>query len=269
MQRVAIFCVTYNTYPELQRFVQSVETAAQAAQTTTSVALFITDNTVTNTQPITLASTTLRIHILQTGANLGYFGGVQRAMQGIDLDPFDYIIISNVDLTLSPDTFTRLATFNDPDTTGWIAPAILSQQTGADRNPSLLQRYSRRRLLTLRLMFAIPSLMILYKRFFHTRRIRRQGYPAGLHIYGGHGSFIILTHNYIRRCGPPAYPVFLFCEELYLAEQCRRTNLSVVYYPDIRVSDTEHASVSHIYRSRLYRYNRQAINYILHNFYND
>ena len=50
-------------------------------------------------------------------------------------------------------------------------------------------------------------------------------------VYAGHGSFIILTKYYLSKVGIVNYPVFLFCEEIYLAEMCRINNLLVRYEP--------------------------------------
>ena len=269
MKSIALFCVNYNTYAELHRFCQSVEQAAEQARHDARVALFIADNTVVNPQPIEFSSKVVEVHTLQTGTNLGYMGGVQYIMNDVCLAEFDFVMISNVDLQLHPDAFVQLAAFKDDGSTGWIAPSIVSGLIGNDRNPSLLHRYTRRRLNVLRLMFKVWPLMVLYKRFFHNRRIARRGFPSGLHIYAGHGSCMILTNQYLRLCGKPNYPVFLFCEELYFAEQCRRANLSVVYYPAVRVDDAEHASVGSLYRRDLFRYNREALSYILKTFYNN
>ena len=91
---------------------------------------------------------------------------------------------------------------------------------------------------------------------------KRQG-----EIYGGHGSFIILTKMYFERCGIINYPVFLFGEEIYLAEQCRQQGLKVVYDPTIAVKDTEHASTGNM-PSRFYcNCNAKALEYIMSAFY--
>ena len=90
---------------------------------------------------------------------------------------------------------------------------------------------------------------------------------GGASVYAGHGSFIILTQAYLRRCGTIDYPVFLFCEELYLAEMCRRNGLAVVYVPHIRVNDTEHVSVGKMAHRDYCRHNLEAVSYIIRHFY--
>ena len=86
-------------------------------------------------------------------------------------------------------------------------------------------------------------------------------------IYAGHGSFIILTKRFFEACGIITYPVFLFCEEIYLGELCQQHGLKVVYEPNICVTDAEHASTSSFRRSKYCQFNYQALSYILKTYY--
>jgi GT2 family glycosyltransferase len=93
-------------------------------------------------------------------------------------------------------------------------------------------------------------------------------------IYAGHGSFILLTRAYFEKCGMIDYPVFLFGEELYLAEECRKHSLRVIYRPEICIYDSEHVSTSKLKKTLpfkktfYYQCNSDAIDYILANYYN-
>lgn len=269
MKRVAIFCVNYNTYDRLLLYCRSVDRAALCAKDSALVHLFITDNTRPSPLPFNFTPTNISLRLASGGKNLGYLGGIQYMMRLTpDLSSYDYIILSNVDLTLEPDALLRLVASPVDPTVGWIAPSIISGLSGTDRNPALLQRYSKARLRTLLFMFSVPPLMTLYKRTLYRRHYRpRPSYPAGTAVYAGHGSFMILTRAYLSLCGIPNFTPFLFCEELYFAELCRQAGLKVVYRPDIRINDQEHASVGRLPRASLYRYNRQALRFILRSFY--
>ena len=56
--------------------------------------------------------------------------------------------------------------------------------------------------------------MTLYK----TKRYRSN---EAKYIYAGHGSFIILTKAFFQNYSNIAYPMFLYGEEIYLAELIR------------------------------------------------
>ena len=178
--------------------------------------------------------------------NPGYFGAVKKLMQDVNVAEYDYAIVSNVDLTLAEDFFINLAAYDCPEDTGWIAPRIWSQLEGRDRNPQRLARPTRRK-------------MQILKAFYQ--------YPLLDTIYAGHGSLIILTKKYLQKCGKIDYPMFLFCEELFLAENCRQAGLAVRYEPSIQVNDKEHVSIGKMPHSVYCQYNLKAMNYIIKKFF--
>lgn len=264
MKRIAIFCVIYNSYNEYNNYIRSIEEAVRVSGEFV-VDVFVADNTTDNRQAINTTSTRLNIKVKQTKQNLGYFGGVQSLMKDVDCTRYDYVIISNVDVMMESDTLVNLIKKEPNDNVGWIAPQIYSMKENRDRNPKIVNRYSKRKLMILRLMYQYPLLHCLYNATLYKRK-KISIHDAG-YIYGGHGSFIILTKEYIKRCGKIDYPVFLFDEEIYLAEMCRMNNLLVEYDPTIKVSDIDHVSTSNM-KSRFYnKCNIEAIDYILTTFY--
>lgn len=270
MKRVAIFCVTYNTYEEMARYYGSVCRAAEQVRGRMEVDFFVADNTERDVQTITLEGTAnVCPTVFAYNENLGYLGAAQRMMreESVDIRQYDYVAISNVDLAMQDDALLRLSEYKASPTTGWIAPSLLSEQEGRDRNPGVMRRYSARRLKVLRAMFRFPILMTAYRATFYKRHKKQHTCPEGQVIYAGHGSFMLFTKTYFERCGTPQFPMFLFGEELYFAEQCRRQGLSVVYCPSIKIGDQEHASIGKMHRPTIYRYNYDSLGYILRTFY--
>lgn len=245
MKRIAVFCVTYNSEKELERYQVSLKKATEKAKGFVKVDIFVSRNTKED--------------------NPGYFGGIKREMDKVDVTDYDYCIISNVDLTVEEDFFIRLTDYDCSEDTGWIAPQIWSEAEERDRNPKILNRYSLRKLQILRTFYQFPFLDTLYTRTFY-RKKKFESHPAG-EIYAGHGSFIVLTKRYFERCGKIDFPVFLFCEEIYLAEQCQKAGLKVIYVPDIKVRDTEHASTGQMNHGFYCRCNYQAMQYIIKKYY--
>lgn len=245
MKRIAVFCVTYNSDKELERYEASLSKATEKAKGEVELDIFVAHNTRED--------------------NPGYFGGISRQMEKVDTEAYDYCILSNVDLTVEEDFFTKLADYECGEYTGWIAPQIWSQLEGRDRNPGRTERPSLKKLQMLRTFYRYPFLDTLYRHTFY-RRKKYQSHPAGS-IYAGHGSFIILTRKYFEQSGKINYPVFLFCEELFLAESCRQNGLKVEYVPTLRINDSEHASIGKISHGTYCQYNHKAISYIIKTFY--
>ena len=63
------------------------------------------------------------------------------------------------------------------------------------------------------------------------------------------------------------YPVFLFCEEIFLAEKVRQMGKHTVHCPEVKVWDVEHASTGLMGLRRYCKYNHDALSYIIRTFY--
>lgn len=242
MKKVAIYCVTYHSPEALGNYLASIERSRKEAPCLVDV---FTRNNDTE--------------------NLGYFGGIERLMREHPPTGYDYVIVSNVDVELSASFFSDLMAETSLEDVGWIAPCIASSYEHCDKNPKNLWRYNKRSLLVMRTLFRHPWAHSLYHHTLH--RLKKHTRPYRREIYAGHGSFIILTAEYIRRCGIIHYPPFLYCEEIYLAEQCRREHLKVVHLPSIKVCDSEHVATGRLPRKLRCQYNEQAITYILKEYY--
>ncbi|MCM1311420.1 MAG: glycosyltransferase [Bacteroides sp.] len=275
MKNFAIFCITYNSYSELKKYLESIDRSASCAKDFFVVDVFIIDNTDKNYENISCYETcfsNIRCQVFPYHENLGYFGGAQRALKEVDIDGYDYIAITNVDLILTQDVLVNIATANVEDNIGWIAPSLLSTQEKRDKNPARIQRYSKRTLQLLLLKYTCPILDCIYTKTLYKRKRLRKTFSS-MDIYAGHGSFILLTKEYFRKCGLINYPVFLYGEELYLAEECRKHSLRVLYLPSVVIYDSEHVSTSKLKRSIsfkqtfYYKCNYQAIRYILAKYY--
>lgn len=274
MKRIAIFCITYNSYNELRRYLISLDVAAGHAKSCFDVDVYVIDNTETDFEEIDYLTSFKNITCLlyPHHKNLGYFGGARSVMSTVDLSGYEYVAVTNVDLVASEDLFANLSKAELGDGVGWIAISIQSEKEGRDRNPSVLKRYSERKLKLLKFKFKVPIVDHVYNNTLYKRKRIGKKYPQ-MDIYAGHGSFILLTREYFQKCGMIEYPVFLFGEELYLAEQCREHSLRVVYCPSVVVYDSEHVSTNKMSRAIsfkqtfYYKCNEAAINFILKNYY--
>ena len=261
---IAIYCVNYHTYDSLDNYLTSIDRAAETVVETAEITVLVADNTVP-TKPVSYHPHHFKLHQLATGDNKGYFGAVSHAMQQVSPYAFDYSVISNVDVLLSETFFTALVSYPADSQTGWIAPAIYSESLHFDFNPQALSRYSLRKMQLLKWMFKYPLLLKLKQLLMH-RYKDVKACPSGI-IYAGHGSFIILTKTFFQRGGSIDYPMFLYGEEIYLAEECRQRQVRVVYVPEISVRDIGKVSTGKFSSRQYCQYNYQAISYLINRFY--
>lgn len=262
MKKFAIFCVTYNSYKELDNYIQSLEDAARPVKEEMAVDVFIADNTEINYKEIKYTCQNISVKSFPYHKNLGYFGAIQRMMTEFDLTIYDYVAITNVDLIMEKNALQTLNDIATDESIGWIAPSIYSDIEKRDKNPRMRKRYSLRNLRILKLFYTYPILHKLYTNTFYKRK-KLMSTKEECYIYGGHGSFIILTKSFFQKCHKINYPVFLYGEEIYLAELCWINNLKVKYVPSIIIKDKEHVSTGKMRSEFFYKCNREALGYII------
>ena len=263
--RIAIYCVNYHSCDRLVQYLASIDQAVKNAQGEVAVEVIAVDNSVP-AEVINYTPKGFVLHTLASGENKGYFGAVRLGMEQFSPMTYDYVIISNVDVVMDKAFFSQLMGTVVDDKTGWIAPQIYSDAEHRDRNPKIMQRYPKRKLQILQALFRMPFLYNLYTHTVYKSKVLVK-HSRGEMIYAGHGSFMILTRSFFEKCGIINYPVFLFCEEIYLGEVCQQHGLKVIYEPGIRVNDAEHASTGTFRRSKYCRYNFEALSYILKTYY--
>ena len=269
MKKIIIASVNHNSYTQLYNFLTSVDKAAKRVKGQAIVEVFVGDNS-TSRQVVDYKAIHYRLSVL-VAPNNGYLGTVRYLLrQRPDIMNADFFIISNVDVFLTTDCFSNLLSFvsqnNDSRSIGWIAPAIISETLNCDLNPQATKRYSLNKLRLLRIAYTFPFIHRLYTLTLHKAKNKTKSHqPAD--IYAGHGSFIILTRAFLQHCPSLDYPIFLYGEEIFLAEQCAHHRLLVKYVPSIVIFDIGKVSTGKMPSSFYYRYNRQAMDYLINTFY--
>lgn len=266
MTKLALFCVTYNSYDELLSFLDSVSCAVKYCRDI-DVDVFVADNTESEVRNLDniCHDAPFSLKIFAYNKNFGYLGAASRMINSLDCSSYDFIAISNVDILLSKDAFSQLLKTPIDDNTGWIAPALLSGVEKRDRNPQAVRRYSLMRLKILKCMFKFPILHCIYCMTFYKRKKFLKYEP--MDIYAGHGSFMLFTKKFYRHNPKLDYPIFLYGEEIFFAELCRVSGLKVIYRPNIIIYDEEHVSTSKLKRSFYYKCNYEALDFLIRKFY--
>lgn len=267
MKKIIIYCVTYNSYNETRRFLESVNVAALQAESS-MISVIVIDNTEKDKETIFVDYSNINVRVLQTAENCGYLGAVKKGMDVFSPENYDFFIISNVDLVVAPNAFCKLLAVNITDKVGWIAPQIFSTLENRDRNPARIGRYTSKHLKVLLFLYNNPWINRLYElTIYKIKNCNTIKYEEGTEIYSGHGSFMIFTKDFFCRNGIPDYPIFLYGEEIFIAELCRRAGLKTVYVPSVKVIDSEHCSTSRMSKTSNCKWNANAIKFLLKEFF--
>ena len=273
--KVLFVPVNYNSYDALETYIASVGKALEvAADPTIEVKIHVADNSTSQKAEANNCPVSSVHYQLSHYDNPGYLPAALKTVYSEDYASYDYIIISNVDVTLDDTFLTALRDLKADADAGWIAPFIWSPSEQRDVNPKILERYTKKRLRLLRLLFACPPLYYLYTRTLYRRKVskseecgvRSEDYKYK-NIYAGHGSFMIFRPDIFLQEPKLDYPVFLFCEEIYMAEMALRIGKKVTHCPSVKVWDKEHASTGLMNLWRYCKYNHDALSYIIRTFY--
>ena len=276
--KVCILAVCHNSYDEAFLFLSSISDSVKGTSVDLDV-YFIDNSTEFNQRSVEV------IQELRAGfsvkyirsENLGYLPSIASNIEKykVRLQDYDYSCISNVDLALDSAFFTRLQQIEVNNEIGIYAPAILSSALHVDRNPKIVKRPSVSKLKLNRWLFkyAMSHLML---RLVNLARLKIEQHfkfgntphasalqASSKMIYAPHGSFMILTKEFVKSDDKLNYPMFLFCEEIYLAEKAIEFGLCVNYRPDLVVYDSEHVSTSLMKPSSYRKQNFEALSYIL------
>ena len=279
--KLCIFAVCHNSYQEALAFLDSITTSLKNTEVELDF-YFIDNSTDIDEQCVDLlmhGSEYFNIYYHRS-ENLGYIPSISACIRNLELVllDYEYVCISNVDLEMSDCFFKNLDAIQWCNTIGVYAPAIISSDLNVDRNPKIVSRPSRLKLVTNKMLFRY-SLGHLILRGINSLRLKIRDYlkPSlaafnsrssmeTVKIYAAHGSFMILTKAFVNEESELNYPVFLFGEEIYIAERAIALGQSVVYAPDLIVYDKEHVSTSLMRPASYRRANYDALTYILRNY---
>ncbi|MDC3345960.1 hypothetical protein OAV76_01740 [Schleiferiaceae bacterium] len=259
---VIIYCVYYNSPDALDAFLSSINVAKRYG---INVTVCLSDNSCN--APILNDRLNFTLHTVESD-NIGYFGGVARLL--LDHDYPGWKVISNVDIVFTEQFWKGLLMLVNSSkySNSCIAPAIIDERYGVDRNPKLVTRYSKSYLRFLKFLYGY-NMFGIYKTIGVLKNLFKKNFGTSEEkIYCPHGSCMIFGLNTCLKDFLP-YPSFLFGEELWLAEKFLKKGVPIYYDPGLRVLDKNHASTGLVNRVLLNKWNAQSCDLILRTFYNE
>ncbi len=272
MLKILISCVNYNSYDCLRKYLDSIKESLKWVKNGAIEVNILIADTSSNKQTFVYEGCNDMNVLLYPLTNLGYFGGVSAIFsKARNINDYDYVVISNVDLRLSPEFISILSTLDYSEDVCWLAPDIYSLTSDIHINPKILERYSKWKIKVLQFMFKHP---LVYWAYTNTLALSRAKHRTITHsnageIYAGHGSFIVLTKKFFQFYTSITYPVFLFGEEIFLAELIRNIKGKVLYEPRLKIIDNEHESTGKMHLWTYCKRNSEALTYLISKFYKE
>ena len=218
------------------------------------------------------------VEVIQSTANRGYFGGANMALEHYSVahgELPDWVIVSNNDVVIEDDAFLEKLLNLDLKEVGVLAPRIQGWPGNLDQNPFMRHRPGRLRWAQLRIVSSYYPLAAIWDWLWRRKTALRSWLAARRAellrnketanrepIYAGHGSFFIFSRRYFEAGGYLDGNLFLYGEEISVAEICRSLGLPVTYEPSLRVIHREHQSTGKILSRFTYDCQKKALQYL-------
>ncbi|GAB3902924.1 glycosyltransferase family 2 protein [Mucilaginibacter boryungensis] len=262
--KVAFICVNYNNSKITQEYVKSVLNIKGSYE----VIIIVVDNASEKHDVQALEELNhSQMILIKSQTNVGYFKGLNLGIQAIRPKEFDFIFVSNNDLTFDVNILKNLEQLNIEDSTLVLAPNII-RIDGVHQNPHIVNKFSAIQKIYRRVYFMnyyIASfLQLLYNRI-KPRLVSedRVGYNQTQTILMGYGACYILTSFFFNYFKELDAPVFLMGEEGILANQVLSVNGTTLYCHDLLVTHHDHTSIGKVGVKKMYKYSKQSYKYYL------
>lgn len=205
------------------------------------------------------------LRALSPGANIGYFGAMSMAIQHAPGKDLLYRVLCNPDLEFrDPTFFTRLLDLSLERRSAVIAPSILSTRNAIDQNPYLCEPPSAALLRRWKVVYSSWAAYVANDLAYSVKAVamprkRRPSVVAPGPIHAPHGAMMVFAETFLQQERMLKQVPFLFAEELFIGEICRRNDWLVRYEPSLRVWHREHATTGVLASKRRFQLQREAM----------
>lgn len=206
-----------------------------------------------------LADPSVRLDVINAEQNNGYFGGVELVQDLLaERKAYDYLIYSNPDLVVSLNFFESLRQVICAESVSVIAPRIVDARNNVDQNPMYINEPSKLKFYFLRRIFSNQISFVLYDlisqaKGYATTFLKWRGPVSPAEIFAPHGALIIFCNQFFFESLPRHF-CFLYGEELLIAKESQKQDLTIVYDNSVEVHHRPHTTLNKVPSSRLRRY---------------
>ena len=268
-----VICINYGASEATAEFLRSLG----RLQLFENISVIIADNSSGDDHLASIRraiSVFSNVELLESSTNRGYFGAARFAFdhylakgQGLP----DWVIVCNHDVVIEDKEFLVRLLETDPSKAGMLAPNIRALPSGVEQNPFMRNRPSWLRWTSLQLIFSTYATASAWYWLANQKRAvqslaARAATSRSTHnatpIYAPHGAFFIFSRRYFEAGGYLDGDLFLFGEEMSVAEICRSLGLPVIYEPSLHVLHNEHQSTGKRISRFSYECQKKALRYI-------
>lgn len=228
-QNMVISVVCYNNEVEVVTFAKAV--AMQSLKD--NIFLIVTCNSVKDYDYLEgeLNRIDLRTFLHKPGKNLGYLNGCLYGVSKTILPKTYWLTVCNTDLTFESESFFEDITRGVEKDTWCIGPNIVLKTTEKKQNPFFKLRPSYKAMQMRRFVY---SYFLTYKLYCKLSEIKEKTVETSRecnsqYVYSVHGSCFILKSDIVSLLTKEAKNIFMYGEELLVAEIIRENEKKVYF----------------------------------------
>lgn len=260
---IVFVVLTYGNTKDIIDLIESLKNI-NATYRVVVVNSFYNDETLVELNKIAVENNCDFIPVENKGYSFGNNRGIEYAN---DKYEYDFLVVSNPDIIVKKLDYKNLVCFENSA----VGPKIITS-TGKNQNPFYVDRKIFPRL---EYFFLKKRMKIGYYSIIAINKIKKILFYAGMFIskqkekrvFALHGSFIILSKGAVDRLGKVFDEhVFLFCEEMILAEEMKAKNISAYYTENIEVYHKEDGSMKFLDGS-MYEEEVKSNGYVYNKYY--
>lgn len=265
---IVISVVCYDNEKEILEFADKL--GQQSAKD--RLVLVVTCNKCLNCDKLKseLKKSSIKTKVYDAGGNLGYLCGCLYGLVKLN-EEYKWAVISNTDVDFgSNDFFDIFYNTSYGEKVACVGPNIVLKKTGKKQNPFAKTRPTYKQMKIRQIAY---SNYILFKLYFGVSILknRLKDMEAVLqpreNVYGVHGSFVFLKKECIDFFIKDKIRIFMYGEELYIAEKLRSKQLLAVYDSNLKIIHNENQTTGKETSNKKQKWFRQSINYIMESFF--
>ena len=261
--------IFYENREEVQNYISEI---ASIADGLVDIALVV--NSDKNSQ-VQAMSDELRLkgvscfQIIDYQENVGYLNSLLKTIKIVDVNKYDYIILSNTDIQYEmKDFFQKLLSKKYDSSIGCIAPSVYASRTSSFSNPHYLERIPRDKLEFLSRLFKYPMLAKCYLKLGGWKAKRKKSLKKpSCYVYSPHGCYMIFTKAFINKILEYEYGVKMYSEESAIGELLLKHKMKCYYDNTISVIHQESTVTGKINYKKRFAAWQESLDYIIQEFY--
>lgn len=200
--------------------------------------------------------------------NLGYLNGCLFGVKE-SKKTYSWVMISNTDIELKEKDFFEKALENTPKDVWCIGPDIMLSSTGVHQNPFLQHRPSKKKIQTWKIAYSNYIFFWLYFKLstLKSKSVQNEMQKSGI-VYSVHGSCFLLRNECVNKIITDAKGIFMYGEELLVAEVVRQNNKKILFSLSIGIIHNENQVTGTIVLKRKQKWFKNSIEYLAKDFFN-